>query len=259
MSFRQPMMYKLLLLLIFIVLIIIGLSLRSSDHTAIGHKCFDFKTPLAADTQNIILLDDISHSEKKPQPGKSIFFHETSCARDGLITLNARYKCKLYAIRIIIFNHFPLYGCRQACAIESAAKLNAAWDVFLLFASPVGIYNGTDTTNPIVEALQTYPNIHMRNVNLWTYAHGTPIADWLTDGQLFKSKYLNSHTSDFLRYLSLYKWGGTYLDLDVVVQKPFDSVAPNYAGAESDDFVAAGVLNFEHDGFGHDFAELCLK
>lgn len=110
-----------------------------------------------------------------------------------------------------------------------------------------------------MKALQTYPNIFMRNVNLWSYAEKTPVHKWLNDGQLFLSKYLNSHTSDFLRYLSLYKWGGTYLDLDVVVQKPFDTVEPNYAGAESDKFVAAGVINFHHDGVGHDVAEMCLK
>lgn len=99
----------------------------------------------------------------------------------------------------------------------------------------------------------------MRNVNLWKYAKDTPVDEWFRSGALFESKYLNSHTSDFLRYLSLYKWGGTYLDLDVIVQKPFDSIKPNYAGAESDQFVAAGVLNFDHDGFGHKVAELCLR
>lgn len=149
--------------------------------------------------------------------------------------------------------------CRQACAIESAAKLNPEWDVFLLFASPVGFINDSQAQQPILSALQTYSNIHMRNVNLWTYAKDTPIGKWLLDGQLFQSKYLNSHTSDFLRYLSLYKWGGTYLDLDVVVQQSFDQIPSNYAGAESDKFVAAGVLNFDHTGFGHDVAELCLK
>lgn len=137
--------------------------------------------------------------------------------------------------------------------------MNPTWDVFLLFASPVGFVNNTEKRSPLVDALQSYANLHMRNVNLWSYAQGTPISEWLQDGQLFQSKYLNSHTSDFLRYLSLYKYGGTYLDLDVVVQKPFDSIKPNYAGAESEKFVAAGVLNFEHDDFGHDIAEMCLK
>lgn len=57
----------------------------------------------------------------------------------------------------------------------------------------------------------------------------------------------------------LYKWGGTYLDLDVIVQKKLDEVLSNYAGAESDKFVAAGILNFEHEGTGHEIAEMCLR
>lgn len=160
---------------------------------------------------------------------------------------------------MLSYNIAKCFYRRQACAIESAAHLNPNWDVFLLFASPVGLSNDTHLQQPIVQALLSYSNIHMRNVNLWKYAKGTPVNDWLNSGALFESKYLNSHTSDFLRYLSLYKWGGTYLDLDVVVQRPFDTVKPNYAGAESDKFVAAGVLNFDHDGFGHKVAELCLR
>lgn len=157
-----------------------------------------------------------------------------------------------------IFFFFCLF--RQACAIESAVKLNPNWDVFLLFASPVGLSNSTVSSHQaIIDALLTYPNLQMRNVDLWSYARDTPISDWINSGELFLSKYINSHTSDFLRYLSLYKWGGTYMDLDVVVQQNLDKIEPNYAGAESENFVAAGVLNFDHQHVGHEIAELCLR
>lgn len=99
----------------------------------------------------------------------------------------------------------------------------------------------------------------MRNINLWTYAANTPIEDWFSTDELFTSQYLNSHISDFLRYLSLYKFGGTYLDLDVVVQKTFENLTANYAGAESPNFVAAGVINFQHDGIGHEIADMCVR
>lgn len=99
----------------------------------------------------------------------------------------------------------------------------------------------------------------MRNINLWSYAMGTPLEDWLLSDRLFLSKYLNSHVSDFLRYLSLYKYGGTYLDLDVVVQESFDNIEPNFAGAESENFVAAGVINFDYQSTGRMFAELSVQ
>lgn len=149
---------------------------------------------------------------------------------------------------------------RQACAIESAAKANPDWDVFVLFASPVGFLNESSAhPQPAVKALLNYSNVYLRNVNLWTYAKDTQVEEWINTGELFLSTYLNSHASDFLRYLSLYKWGGTYLDLDVVVQQNLRSIGKNYAGAESSTFVAAGVLNFDHTGFGHEIALLCLK
>lgn len=148
---------------------------------------------------------------------------------------------------------------RQACAIESAALLNPNLDVFVLFASPVGLINDTDKTSPIIIALQSYPNIFFRNINLWTYSVDTPLEDWFLSDALFQSQYLNSHVSDYLRYLSLFKYGGTYLDLDVVVQKTFENISANYAGAESQNFVAAGVINFDHDGIGHEIADMCVR
>ncbi len=67
-------------------------------------------------------LIDILKSEVKPlESGKNIFFHETSCSpENGILNLNAR----------------------QACAIESAARVNPHMKVFVLFASKVGLRNG---------------------------------------------------------------------------------------------------------------------
>lgn len=99
----------------------------------------------------------------------------------------------------------------------------------------------------------------MRNINLWTYSKDTPLYDWFRHDKIFHSQYLNSHVSDLLRYLSLYKFGGTYLDLDVVVQQNFNDIPSNYAGAESENFVAAGAINFDYNGIGHEIAELCVR
>lgn len=58
---------------------------------------------------------------------------------------------------------------------------------------------------------------------------------------------------------SLYKWGGTYLDLDVIMLRNLSTIPANYAGAESSTFVAAGVINLDHEGAGHRLAEMCLQ
>lgn len=49
-------------------------------------KCFQ----LNAKIQSVLLLEDVLEAELKPKPDKSIFFHETSCSRDGRIKLTPR-------------------------------------------------------------------------------------------------------------------------------------------------------------------------
>lgn len=202
----------------------------SIGYQTVNKNCF---ARVFSDTTKV--LENVQKSNKQPERGRNIFFHETSCSADGVIKLNAR----------------------QACAIESAARMNPNWNTFVLFAAPVGFRN--KTALPLIDALLTYPNVHLRFVNLTTYAEDTPLERWMQTGEIFRSRYMNSHLSDIMRYLTLYKYGGTYLDLDVVVLKSLDTLEPNYAGAESPRWVAAGVINFEAEGYGHEMAEMCLR
>lgn len=61
------------------------------------------------------------------------------------------------------------------------------------------------------------------------------------------------------RYLTLWKYGGIYLDTDVVVIKSLEDLPPNIAGAESVDDIAAGVFKFSSTGFGHKMVGDCLN
>lgn len=135
--------------------------------------------------------------------------------------------------------------------------MNPSYNIFVLYASQVGYRNTTPL--PLIDALKTYPNVHLNYLNITRYAEQTPLSKWIKSGVLYKSKYVNSHTSDVLRYLSLWKYGGTYLDLDVVMLKSLDDQNPkNYAGAESKNFVAVGIINLEGET-GHSIADMCVK
>ncbi|XP_031634984.1 lactosylceramide 4-alpha-galactosyltransferase-like [Contarinia nasturtii] len=147
---------------------------------------------------------------------------------------------------------------KQACAIESAAKWNPNRTILVTFTSKVG-YSLNSSVSPIIAALNAYPNIYFRNVDLTRYSIQTPMEHWFQNDQLFLSQYLNSHTSDFLRYASMFKFGGIYLDLDVVVQRNFNELPSNFAAAESVRFVAVGAMGFQPNGIGHAIAELCVK
>ncbi|XP_030556653.1 lactosylceramide 4-alpha-galactosyltransferase-like [Drosophila novamexicana] len=200
------------------------------------------------------ILEDVLSTDPKPIPGRSIFFHETSCHRPK------RKRQRHGQSPDLQYNMLQLTA-RQACAIESAALHNPNFQVFVLFAGPTyrHLSNSSQRQQPIIDAILSYKNVQLRQLNLWRYAAGTPIEEWLKDGRLFRSSYLFSHISDFLRFLTLYRYGGIYLDMDVVMLRSMEDVPPNFTGAESNTHLAAGVMSLAPTGFGHEIAESCLR
>ncbi|XP_019700358.1 lactosylceramide 4-alpha-galactosyltransferase isoform X2 [Harpegnathos saltator] len=169
----------------------------------------------------------------KLKPGRNIFFHETSCFGEEGLMLNAR----------------------QACAVESAARMNPSMTVYLLFVSKSEFSNNT---REIVKHLLNYRNIKIRHIQPDNYVKNTPLEAWYARGALKKSRWPNSHMSDVLRYLTLWKYGGIYLDLDVVVTTSLEDLT-NFAGAEDWDDVAAGVIGFDMSELGRRIADACVR
>lgn len=143
-------------------------------------------------------LEDIS--DVPPVAKDSIFFHETSCSS-------------------ALGNGDIVFIPRQACAVESAARANPHAEVYVLFLSPIRLKDISRSKNLAIQALLTYPNIHFKHVNLERYVKNTPLEAWYRSGALKNSQWPTSHSSDVMRYLTLWKYSGTYLDLDVVVLK----------------------------------------
>ncbi|KAH8262900.1 hypothetical protein KR044_001772 [Drosophila immigrans] len=182
-------------------------------------------------------LEDVLFSDKKPIPGRTIFFHETKCHPPD----------KQYILN---------FTTRQACAIESAALHNPNFNVFVLFTSPTFLPD--NQRFPILEAIRSYRNIQLRQLNIWRYAEDTPIGEWLKKGDLFQSKYLTEHTSDMLRLMTLYRFGGIYLDTDVVVLRSLEGLPLNYVGALDNITIGNGVIGLQHMGRGHKIGEILL-
>jgi len=138
--------------------------------------------------------------------GRNIFFHETSCFGEEGFMLNPR----------------------QACAVESAAKMNPSMTVYLLFVSKSEFSNGT---REIVRHLLNYPNVRIRHIDPQRYVKDTPLDAWYTSG---------------------------VLDLDVVVTNSLENLT-NFAGAEDWDDVAAGVMGFDMSRLGRRVADACVR
>lgn len=138
------------------------------------------------------------------------------------------------------------------------AKWNPHRDIFVLFAAPVE-HISNETISPIINALQFYPNIQLRNVNPITYSIGTPAQDWIKTNRIFLSSYLDTHLSEYLRFLTLYKFGGIHIDLDMIVLANFDHLPLNFAGAESNNHTNIGAIGFGSDRLGHRIIEMVLR
>lgn len=128
----------------------------------------------------------------------------------------------------------------------------------MIFASPVG-FRSDIPKSPWIAVLDEYSNVHWRNVNLWSYAQNTSAESFMKENQLFHSSFLNAHTADFVRLISLYKFGGTHIDLDFIMKKSLSDMPYNYAGAESEYLLTNQLMNFDPTGIGHTMAETCIR
>lgn len=112
---------------------------------------------------------------------------------------------------------------------------------------------------PLINAVQSYPNVKFRNVNCYDYAKNTPAERWIENDEIFLSPYFVTHLSDFLRLVSLYKFGGIYFDLDFVVLKKLKNMPPNFAGDQGSDLVNNAVIGLQRKSTEHRIAEMFLR
>jgi lactosylceramide 4-alpha-galactosyltransferase len=139
----------------------------------------------------------------------------------------------------------------QVCSIESAAKHHPE--------SRVVVFVDSDKllVTPAVSALLSeYPNVELLKLDVDSLTEDNPLlSSWLREGELNRSLYRTSHTSDVLRYATLFKHGGLYLDLDVIVLRPVLGFVRNTLGLES--ILANGaIMAFDRR---HPFIADCIR
>ncbi|KAI5652116.1 alpha 1,4-glycosyltransferase conserved region domain-containing protein [Phthorimaea operculella] len=185
---------------------------------------FDTACLFEYEDSNLARADDIDFKF----PENSIYFIETSC-RGGL-------------------------DMRQACSVETAARAHPNRQINVLFA---GRSTTKDKTRQkYLNKLLKYKNVKFYKIHLFQYARGTPLEDLAVDG-LRKSRYLIHHASDILRFITLYKFGGIYLDLDVFVVKSLDHmpIKKNWIGRDSDSGLAVALIAFAKTGVGKELID----
>lgn len=114
-------------------------------------------------------------------------------------------------------------------------------------------------SSPVLKALTSYPNIHFRSVNWYNYAIYTPAEEWAKQDLILTSPNYIAHLSDFIRLVTLYKYGGIHFDLDFIIKKSLDDMPVNFAGAEHNDSISNAVIGIESNNVGHKIIELILR
>ena len=128
----------------------------------------------------------------------------------------------------------------ELCSLESAALHNPNKSVHFLLTDPVQEPEGY-----LSKLMEIYPNIIAQFLNLDTLLLSSPLAELWRSGKVHASPYPVSHLSDLIRYLLLHRWGGVYLDTDVISLKAVPE-AKNFTAIEWAplDRVAAGAMAF---------------
>lgn len=193
------------------------------------------------------VVENILTTQNEPRNGQNVFFVDTS----ENFHLNARQACAIESAGNVVFLESSL----NLLFIYFVAKWNPVYNVFVMFSC--GFLNPLRTQ--IIDAVLSYENVRFNYVPIKEYSVDTPLEDFIKEGHLSRSKFPTSHTADVLRFLTLFKYGGIYLDLDVIVLKPLHSLPPNFVGAENDDVVGSAIINMEKDGLGHEIANECVK
>lgn len=115
-------------------------------------------------------------------------------------------------------NETDLKG-RQACSIESASLHNPSVRVFLLTTGQLS------PNCDYYKALSSLENFASLKLNLTDTFSNTPLDSWHRSRNWTEGPYSIEHLSDGIRLAVLWKHGGIYLDLDIIVLKELSELS----------------------------------
>ncbi|KAM7289769.1 lactosylceramide 4-alpha-galactosyltransferase [Ixodes scapularis] len=110
---------------------------------------------------------------------------------------------------------------RMSCAVESAALHHTEWTVSLLTAENS---EKPESRSPFFDLLRRIPNVNIRSIKPAELLEGTPLSSWNFSGAMRSSPHRAVHLADVLRLAVVYKYGGVYLDLDIVMLRSLEDL-----------------------------------
>ena len=134
-------------------------------------------------------------------------------------------------------------GALSLCALESAAKHNPNSTVFLLRTAS----NPVEWSDPLSVVSSRYANIKFRQISVRDLMFETPLMELWESGRIDKSRHFVSHLSDVIRVGLLLKFGGVYMDTDVITLKqlPPPTAVQNFVVLEEPGSINGAILKFQ--------------
>ncbi|XP_071050730.1 lactosylceramide 4-alpha-galactosyltransferase-like [Onthophagus taurus] len=148
---------------------------------------------------------------------------------------------------------------REACSIESAALHHPERTIFVIYAAP-GIVPNLAPNDKFLNILYTYPNIKVVQAHIGRYLKNTPVDSLYWNRRIDLSPYKVNHYSDLLRTITLWKYGGIYMDTDIIVLKSLNEIGDDFVTyAEKGDGIEIGVIGLSTSLGSIELLDLILK
>nr|XP_053651087.1 lactosylceramide 4-alpha-galactosyltransferase-like [Cherax quadricarinatus] len=127
----------------------------------------------------------------------------------------------------------------DACAVESAAHHHPHRPVLLLVTAPAILH-----PQPLLQIVEDLENVELAYLDLDQVFSEPPLKSWhIQRLWLYNEEFTSVFISDAARAELLRRFGGTYLDLDVLTLRPLPDLQP-YLGRYNTDMVNNHVLSF---------------
>ncbi|XP_026324754.1 lactosylceramide 4-alpha-galactosyltransferase-like [Hyposmocoma kahamanoa] len=145
------------------------------------------------------------------------------------------------------------FTARFACAVEAAALANPEMQVNVLFIGPA--FN----VRKLVAIQTQFPNVKFVRINLENFAKSSDLKFILNQKSIRYRRILKTGTLDIVKYWILNKYGGIYLDKNMIVIGPLAKYSNNWIVRKSRYSFAIEPLGLLNDAIGHVFFHIMSK
>lgn len=127
--------------------------------------------------------------------------------------------------------------------------MNPDRDIFIVHLSPFGVSTNRSLWPQTYRTLMNYSNIHFVNARLDELTDNPNLRNFLAKEDILRGQFIEP-VSDLARLLLMYRFGGTYMDSDIIVLKDISDLGSNWFCTELKGVIGNSVFNINNFGTG---------